>query len=156
MPTLDDPMIVTARDGTLFVCWVEIVGTTRPHPRWFAVSDPPIRYNVGPYAGETSPQAIRALICDWWDGLRAMGHPRTVRELRDALAASLDEDPSGYVYLGGPADGERFVLEPGFRLPDRLENEEIWPGGDYRLDRERKRYVWHEVNGGNDGDGEPR
>src|SRR5437764_382204 len=111
---MGDPMIVTATDGTLLVVWLAAVGKKDPSLRWFAALEPDVSFNVAGYRGEDTPEAIRELICEWWARVAASGPPRTAEELRPALAASPDEDATGYVFVGGPADGEPFELKPGF------------------------------------------
>jgi hypothetical protein len=50
----------------MFLCWVEIVGQAKPEPRWVFLSFDRVRYNGGIYAGETSPEAIRDRVGEWW------------------------------------------------------------------------------------------
>jgi hypothetical protein len=58
-PTLDDPAIIKAEDGTFFLCWVERLGN---EDRWVFISSDRVRH-LGPvYTGETTLAAIRELI----------------------------------------------------------------------------------------------
>lgn len=70
-PTVHDPVIVTARDGTLFVCWTENVGGKGL--RWVYVSVDQVRYDGGIYAGEVTMREISARVDDWWVTQKAIG-----------------------------------------------------------------------------------
>ena len=61
-PTMHDPVVITADDGALFVCWVEKIGGGL---RWVAVSASRIWYNLGSYAGEDSLDRIRSRVSEW-------------------------------------------------------------------------------------------
>jgi len=68
-PTLTDPAIITARDGTFFLCWVEPVND-RDH--WIFISRDRVRYTGPSYAGQNTLPAIRDLVGDWWDSTREL------------------------------------------------------------------------------------
>ena len=62
-PTRTDPAIVTARDGTAFMAWLEPI---QDQLLWVFVSSTLMHY-VGPrYGGEDSPEQLRELVGAWW------------------------------------------------------------------------------------------
>ena len=75
-PTITDPVIITTRDGTFFICWVE---ATRGAHRWIFIDADRVRY-VGPrWSGEGSLDAIRELVGEWWDTVRGIGRAPDMR-----------------------------------------------------------------------------
>jgi hypothetical protein len=52
-------------------------------------------------------------------------------------------DPTypGYVYVGGPRDGQNVLFQPGWPPPSAMEHAR-WPLHRYELEPETKRYVW--------------
>jgi len=67
-PTVVDPAIVTASDGTLFACWLEKI-----HDRWLWVfmSTAKMNYVGPPYEGEDSLEQLRDLVALWWSRTRS-------------------------------------------------------------------------------------
>jgi hypothetical protein len=74
-PTSADPAIVTASDGTLFVCWLEQI-----HNRWLWVfmSTAKMNYVGPPYDGEDSLEQLRDLVAAWWSRTRTDSDPKGV------------------------------------------------------------------------------
>jgi hypothetical protein len=68
-PTLTDPAIITARDGTFFVCWVEPV---EDRDRWIFISRDRVRYTGPSYEGQNTLPVIRDLVANWWDSTRQL------------------------------------------------------------------------------------
>lgn len=52
-----------------------------------------------------------------------------------------NDEPSGYAYFGGPRDGQPVKHVSDDLLPAAI-GIESEPDGHYRLDQERRRYVW--------------
>jgi hypothetical protein len=63
-PTLSDPVIVTTRDRSLFVCWVE---SRHGVERWVFIGADRTRYTGPTYGGQTTMDSIRDLVETWWD-----------------------------------------------------------------------------------------
>lgn len=60
----DDATLITTRDGTLFVCYIENVGGRGD--RWVYVSADRTRYDGGIWGGEDTLEQIRARFHEWW------------------------------------------------------------------------------------------
>jgi hypothetical protein len=65
--TSADPAIITANDGTLFVCWLEQI---HGRWRWVFVSAAKLNYVGPPYDGEDSLEQLRDLVALWWSRTR--------------------------------------------------------------------------------------
>jgi hypothetical protein len=142
-PTANDPLLVTASDGTLFVCWVEVRGKTKPEKRWVAMSADRVRFDVGRHRDEESPDDICRMIDEWWENTKSLG-----LSITEALRSTLDAHPArklmpqDYKYKGGPLDGRPVALEADVAIPEFIKDCE-WPNGvGYALDRERRQYIW--------------
>ena len=60
----DDQFVVTARDGTLFACRLEVI---EGEIRWVFVSSNRAEYFGPVFAWEDTLEQIRALVADWWE-----------------------------------------------------------------------------------------
>lgn len=60
----DDAIVLTARDSSLFVSYLENVGGRGD--RWVYVSADRTRYDGGIYAGEDTIEAVHARFSEWW------------------------------------------------------------------------------------------
>jgi hypothetical protein len=60
----DDVFVVTARDGTLFACWLEVI---EGEIRWIFVNSDRSEYFGPVYEWEDSLERIRALVANWWE-----------------------------------------------------------------------------------------
>jgi hypothetical protein len=70
-PDVTDPVVITASDGTLFVCWVEPIADEL---RWVYVSaQPPVRYAGPNYDGETSSDRMKTRLNSWWAARKLRG-----------------------------------------------------------------------------------
>jgi len=70
-PDVTDPVLVRTTDQTFFVCWVEPMAGEL---QWvFVCARPPVRYAGPPFGGETSREAIEALVDRWWDTRKLRG-----------------------------------------------------------------------------------
>jgi hypothetical protein len=56
--------VVTDHDGAVFACWLEVIEN---EIRWLFVSSNRAEYFGPVYAGERSPEALRALVGAWWE-----------------------------------------------------------------------------------------
>ena len=59
----DDTFVVTARDGTPFACWLEVIEN---EIRWMFINSDRAEYFGPLYGGEDSVERIQALVGDWW------------------------------------------------------------------------------------------
>jgi hypothetical protein len=60
----DDPFVVTARDGTVFVCRLEVI---EGEIRWVFISSDRAEYFGPVYAWEDTLEQVQTLVADWWE-----------------------------------------------------------------------------------------
>ena len=60
----DDVFVVTAHDGTLFACWLEVI---EGEIRWVFINSDRAEYFGPVYSGETSVEELRHLVGAWWE-----------------------------------------------------------------------------------------
>ena len=77
----DDTFVVTARDGTLFACWLEVIEN---EIRWMFITSDRAEYFGPLYGGENSVGRIQELVDRWWVRRRESPNPLNAFEsLRD-------------------------------------------------------------------------
>ena len=62
-----DVFVVTARDGTVFACWLEIV---EDKVRWVIVDSNRGHYFGPLFVGHDTLEEVEALVADWWAAKR--------------------------------------------------------------------------------------